>query len=62
MHEADKSLEPEQTSRQRGRAAPAADHYHGIELAPKTLESLVTWDISLHAQQEKDRLNSASDR
>jgi hypothetical protein len=33
--------------------------YYGLELKPKTLESLVTWDVSGHAQCEKDRLNSA---
>ncbi len=35
------------------------DHYRGVELAPRTLESLVTWDVSGYAQREKDRLNSA---
>jgi hypothetical protein len=33
--------------------------YYGLELGPKTLESLVTWDVSGHAQCEKDRLSSA---
>ena len=31
----------------------------GVELAPKTIESLATWDVSGHAQCEKDRLSSA---
>ena len=31
----------------------------GVELSPKTVESLVTWDVSGHAQCEKDRLSSA---
>jgi hypothetical protein len=31
--------------------------YYGLELRPKTLESLVTWDVSGHAQCEKDRLS-----
>ena len=30
--------------------------YYGIELSPKTVESLVTWDVSGHAQCEKERL------
>jgi hypothetical protein len=34
-----------------------ADYYEGVELAPCTLESLLTWDISRHAQCEQDRLN-----
>ena len=33
--------------------------YYGLELKPKTLESLVTWDVSGHAQCEKDLLNTA---
>ena len=33
--------------------------YYGLELRPKTLESLVTWDVSGHAQCEKDRLSTA---
>ena len=33
--------------------------YYGLELRPKTLESLVTWDVSGHAQCEKDRLSNA---
>ena len=37
----------------------AMDYYQGIELAPTTLESLVTWDVSRYAQREQDRLNSA---
>ena len=32
--------------------------YYGIELSPKTVESLVTWDVSGHAQCEKERLSS----
>ena len=32
--------------------------YQGVELAPITLESLVTWDVSGRAQCEKTRLNS----
>lgn len=36
------------------------DCYQGVELAPITLESLVTWDVSGHAQRERDRLNAVS--
>jgi hypothetical protein len=36
------------------------DPYHGIELAPITLDSLVTWDVSGHARREQDRLHSAN--
>ena len=34
------------------------DYRRGVELAPKTIESLVTWDVSGHAQCEKDRMNA----
>jgi hypothetical protein len=34
--------------------------YEGLDLAPKTQESLVTWDVSAHARREQDRLSSAS--
>jgi hypothetical protein len=37
---------------------PTTDCYQGVELAPCTLESLVTWDVSGHAQRERDRLNA----
>ena len=50
--EADDSsrLEPDET---------ATDYHRGVELAPSVPESLVTWDVSGHAQCEKDRMNSA---
>jgi hypothetical protein len=34
--------------------------YEGIDLAPKTQESLVTWDVSGRARREQDRLSSAT--
>ena len=34
------------------------DYRRGVELAPKTLESLVTWDVSGHAQCEIDRMSA----
>lgn len=46
-------------TRRQGPTDSNADCYHGVELAPTTLESLVTWDVSVHAQREKDRLNPA---
>ena len=33
--------------------------YQGVELGPNTLDSLVTWDISLRAQREHDHMNCA---
>jgi hypothetical protein len=41
-----------------GPEATAPDYHQRVELAPMTLESLVTWDVSGHAQCEKDRLYS----
>lgn len=35
------------------------DVYEGIDLAPSTLDSLVTWDVSGHARREQDRMSSA---
>jgi hypothetical protein len=35
------------------------DVYEGIDLAPSTLDSLVTWDVSAHARREQDRMSSA---
>ena len=37
----------------------AMANYRGVELAPHTLESLVTWDVSGHAQRERDRMTPA---
>lgn len=36
------------------------DLYQGVDLAPNTLESLVTWDVSGHARREQDRLRPGS--
>lgn len=35
------------------------EYYDGVELAPSTLESLVTWDVCGHARREQDRLNAS---
>jgi hypothetical protein len=40
----------------------SAVNYRGVELAPSTLESLVTWDICGHARREQDRLSSSAYR
>ena len=34
-------------------------NYRGVELGPHTLESLVTWDVSGHAQRERERMTPA---
>jgi len=46
----------EHEGRFRPEAMPVEYYGIGVELAPKTVESLVTWDVSGHAQCEKDRL------
>jgi hypothetical protein len=51
LGEIPRRLEPEEN---------AMEHYHGVELAPRTLDSLVTWDVCGYAQREQDRLNSAT--
>lgn len=37
----------------------SAESYGRIDLTPSTLETLVTWDVCVHAQREQDRLISA---
>ena len=34
------------------------DCYDGVDLAPNTLDSLVTWDVSGHARREQERWRS----
>jgi hypothetical protein len=34
--------------------------YRGVDLAPTTLDTLVTWDVSNHAQRERERLSFAA--
>lgn len=43
----------------RARLEDWSSAYHGVELAPKTLESLLTWDVSAYARREQDRLAPA---
>ena len=59
MHGADAFFKLGETSRRPGAEELPIDCYRGLELAPKTLESLVTWDVSGHARCEQDRLSSA---
>jgi hypothetical protein len=40
----------------RARLEDWSSAYHGVELAPQTLESLMTWDVSQYARREQDRL------
>jgi hypothetical protein len=59
MHSrADELRKPSDTKHKRQPAESGLDPYHGIELAPTTLDSLVTWDVSVHARREQDRLHS----
>jgi hypothetical protein len=36
--------------------------YEGVSLAPTTLDSLVTWDVSGHARRDQERVSSAAAR
>jgi len=58
MYRTNAVFEPDETVRRLVFQEIELDHRRGVELAPKTLESLVTWDVSGHAQCEKDRMNS----
>ena len=60
MYRADAFSTPRETSRRLGPEDAPLDYYRGVELAPKTLEYLVTWDVSGLARCEQDRLNCAS--
>lgn len=56
MDRAEAAWKPAQGTRRSGLEDVTTAHYLGIELAPKTLDSLVTWDVSGYAQREQDRL------
>jgi hypothetical protein len=34
------------------------DHYEGVDIAPQTQDSLITWDVSGRARREQDRWRS----
>ena len=63
MNRADAFLKSDESSRQLRPQEitvdeiPVDDCYQGIDLAPITLDSLGTWDVSGHAQRERDRLS-----
>jgi hypothetical protein len=59
MHKADAFLRLGEIPRRVEPEESAMEYYRGVELAPRTLESLVTWDVCGYAQREQDRLNSA---
>jgi hypothetical protein len=59
MHRADAVPNRGEASRRLEAEENPADCYQGVELAPHTLESLVTWDVSGHAQHEQRRLDAA---
>jgi hypothetical protein len=58
MFRVDTFSKSDETSRRLAAEDAAPNPYLGVELAPMTVESLVTWDVSGHAQCEKNRLNS----
>ena len=60
MNSADEASNLDTTSRRQAPKEVATDNYRGVDLAPNTLESLVTWDVSGHAQRERDRLNAGT--
>ena len=62
MDRMDASLKPAETSGRPERHVVEADWYLGVDLTPRTLESLVPWDVSARARREQVRLSSAADR
>lgn len=59
MEKADALEEARQAVRRVGADEIPVDCYHGVDLAPCTLEVLVTWDVSVHARREQERLTAA---
>jgi hypothetical protein len=58
MNDTDAFSKPGERRRPPAPPGNTVDVYEGIDLAPRTLESLVTWDVSGHAQREQDRMTS----
>ncbi len=59
MHRTDAYLRFDSSALRLRSREMTADCYRGVDLAPRTLESLVTWDVSGHAHCEQVRLNAA---
>jgi hypothetical protein len=51
-------LKPREFPRRLASEDNAAECYRRVDLAPSTLETLVTWDVSVHARREQDRLSA----
>jgi hypothetical protein len=51
-------LKPREFARRLESEDNAAECYRRVDLAPSTLETLVTWDVSVHARREQDRLGA----
>jgi hypothetical protein len=62
MNRPDVSSSPEPRVRPSEIQEVPLEWYDGVDLAPKTLDSLVTWDVSAHARREQDRLASTAHR
>lgn len=52
----------EEIARRFGSDAVMFDSYNGAQLAPLTVESISTWDVSVHARREQARLGAAGAR
>ena len=62
MNKTNASSKPTETGARPQRNAVEAKWYLSVDLTPKTLESLVPWDVSARARREQVRLSSAADR
>lgn len=51
-------FKPREFARRLASEDNAAECYRRVDLAPSTLETLVTWDVSVHARREQDRLGA----
>ncbi len=60
MEKAEAPVDSREPAKRLDPNAVPIDCYRGVDLAPRTLEVLVTWDVSVHARREQDRLSPAT--
>ncbi|HUQ53070.1 MAG TPA: hypothetical protein VM692_12670 [Gammaproteobacteria bacterium] len=60
MNKADSFVRPDETSPRLDGDEITTECYEGVNLAPSTVASLVTWDVSGLARHEQERLLAAS--
>lgn len=59
MNKANVFFKPREFARRLSSEDNAAECFRRVDMAPSTLDTLVTWDVSSHARREQDRLSAA---